>query len=86
VKRRQSSLNTRLGHRDASMEKLAPKAVSICFVMECLTSPSFVSLLVVLYRVFVIDIGFSFDLTDDGHGLRKLAGPALISVRQQCVF
>lgn len=56
------------------------------FVIECPTSPSFLSLLVVLYSVFVIDVGFPFDLTNDGHGLRKLPGPALISVRQQCVF
>jgi hypothetical protein len=68
------------------MEKLAPKAVSICFVMECPTLSSFVSRLVVLYSVFVIDIGFPFDLTNDGHGLRKLPGSALISVRRQCVF
>jgi len=34
----------------------------------------------------VIDVGFSFDLINDGHGLRKLPGPALIRVRQQCVF
>ena len=79
-------MNTYLGHRDASMKKLAPKAVSICFVMECPTSPSFVSLLVVLYSVFVIDVGFPFDLTNDGHDLRKLPGLALVSVRQQCVF
>jgi hypothetical protein len=75
-----------LGHRDASMEKLAPKAISIYFVMEYPTLPSFVSRLVVLYSVFVIDVGFPFDLTSDGHGLRKLPGPALISVRRQCVF
>jgi hypothetical protein len=48
--------------------------------------PSFVSRLVVLYSVFVIDVGFPFDLTNDGHGLRKLPGPVLISVRRQCVF
>jgi hypothetical protein len=68
------------------MGKLGPKAVSICFIMECLILPSFVPRLVVLYSVFVIDVGFSFDLANDSHGLRKLPGPALISVRWQCVF
>jgi hypothetical protein len=68
------------------MEKLAPRAISICFAMEWPTLLSFVSRLVVLYSVFVIDVDLPFDLPSDGHGLRKLPGPALISVRRQCVF
>jgi hypothetical protein len=61
-------LNTYSGHKDASMERLAVNVVSVCFLIECLARCSLHHFLVILYGVFVIDIGLLFDLTSGGHG------------------